>query len=652
VSDEQQDVELERYELFAGPPHAFRIGRRALFRSLGGGLLVVAWRPGAAAQESGARGRGAAPAPEIAAWVHVADDGAVTAFTGKAEVGQDIRTTLAQGVAEELAVPLAKVTMVMGDTAQTPYDMGTFGSRTTPTMLPQLRRAAAAARALLARGEKVAGPIPGDVALTAPAAWKVLGQPAHKTDGRAVVTGQRRYTSDQKRPGMLWGKVLRPPRFGAELARLDDAAAKKVAGARVVRDGGFVGVVAADADVAAAALSALRPEWSGPAEPPPSSRDLFAHLKSHADGSSSPSGDVDRALAAAAHRLQQSYTAAYIAHAPLEPRAAVAEWEGERLTVWTGTQRPFGVRRELADALRVPEAQVRVIVPDTGAGYGGKHTGEAAVEAARLARAAGKPVKVVWTREEELTWAYFRPAGVADVRAGLDPAGALCAWECHNYNSGGSGLETPYQVAARHQAFHSARSPLRQGSYRALASTFNHFAFRLHNLQNGRLRAVLSAAAERFGWGQRPAAADVGHGLACGTEKGGYVATCAEVRIDREAGRVQVLRAVTAFECGAIVNPDVLRNQVEGAVIMGLGGALSEAIEFAEGRVLNARFSGYRVPRFADVPRLETVLLDRKDLPSAGAGESPIVAIAPAIGNAIAAAGGPRLRAMPMRLRG
>ena len=174
--------------------------------------------------------------------------------------------------------------------------------------------------------------------------------------------------------------------------------------------------------------------------------------------------------------MEAVYTVAYIAHAPLEPRAAVAEWDGDRLTVWTGTQRPFGARSELAQAFHLPEDRIRVLVPDTGSGYGGKHTNEAAVEAARLATAAGKPVKLVWTREEEFTWAYFRPAGLIETAAGVDKDGKLTAWEFHNYNSGASGLGTPYKVPSSKVVFHATASPLRQGSYRALAATANHFA--------------------------------------------------------------------------------------------------------------------------------------------------------------------------------
>jgi isoquinoline 1-oxidoreductase len=274
----------------------------------------------------------------------------------------------------------------------------------------------------------------------------------------------------------------------------------------------------------------------------------------------------------------------------------------------------------------------------------------------------------VWTREEEFRYAYFRPAGVIDVAGGVKD-GKLTAWDFHNYNSGGSGLQTPYDIPRKRNEFHGTDSPLRQGSYRGLAAVANHFArechmddlaraakvdpveFRLNNLKDERLRAVLAAAAEGFGWGKRKAEEGRGYGIALGMEKGGYVSTCAEVVVDG-GGPVKVIRAVTAFECGTVINPDQLKNQVEGGVIMGIGGALFERVDFEEGKILNARFSGYRVPRFSDIPKLETILVDRKDLPPAGAGETPIVAIAPAIGNAIFASTGQRLRSLPMAPEG
>jgi isoquinoline 1-oxidoreductase len=469
----------------------------------------------------------------------------------------------------------------------------------------------------------------------------------------------------------MWhGKILRAPAVGATLASVDTAAAAALPDVVVVRDSGFAGVAASSAGLAARALEALRPAWTTTPQPP--GGELYDRLRKPPARAAEPAqrsaaphvvGSVADALKAATRTLASTYTVAYIAHVPLEPRAAVAEWVDGRLTVWTGTQRPFGVKEELAEAFRLAPDKVRVIVPDTGSGYGGKHSGECAVEAARLARAAGRPVKLVWTREEEFRWAYFRPAGVIDVRSGVDASGRLVAWEMHNYNSGPAAIRTLYEAPSQHIEFHPADSPLL--SYRGLAATANHFAreshmdelaaalaiepleFRRRNLKDARLLAVLAAAADRFGWAAARSVPRHGHGIAGGFEKGSYVATCAEVRVDA-SGKPHVIRLVTAFECGAIVNPDQLRNQVEGSVVMGLGGALFEAVEFDQRRILNPRLSAYRVPRFSDVPEIDVVLLDRKDLPSAGAGETPIVAVAPAVAGAIFAATGIRLRALPL----
>jgi nicotinate dehydrogenase subunit B len=674
-------LEPERYELREGPAYNFSFDRRGFFKALGGGIVVVSFISKARGQESGGgRGRGGRNIPqEIAAWLHIDPNGAVTVYTGKVEVGQNARTSLTQAVAEELGAPLRSIELVMGDTERTPYDMGTFGSMTTPQMVPQLRKAAAAARAMLPAGPwesinfaevaKNGTLVKGVTGAAKPkpaAEWKVMGTSVPKVHGREMVTGKHRYTSDVKLPEMLYGRVLRPEKFDATLVSLDSSAAKNIAGVTVVHDGEFAGVAASTPHAAAAAVSALKAEWKSP--PQTSSKTLFSDLLQPAEGDrrqANETGSVEKGLADAAHKLESSYTVAYIAHAPLEPRAAIAEWIGDKLTVWTGTQRPFGVQSELAQAFHLPEQNIRVFMPDTGSGYGGKHTGEAAIEAARLAKAAGKPVKLVWTREEEFTWAYFRPAGVIQIRSGVDKNGRITAWEFHNYNSGTSGINTLYDIPNRKIGFHASKYPLRQGSYRGLAATANHFArevhmdelataagvepleFRLRNLKDERFKAVLRAAADRFGWGKRKADAGTGFGIAGGFEKGSYVAACAEVRC--ESGKPpRVVRMVESFECGAVVNPDHLKNQVEGSIVQGLGGALFEAIDFEDGKILNPRFSKYRVPRFHDAPEIDVVLVDRKDLPSAGAGETPIVTVAPAIANAIFAATGERLRSLPL----
>lgn len=701
--------EPERYELHEQPIE-WDVTRREFFRIVGGGVVVaLLLGDKIGAQPPGGRGqRGGDRPQEIGAWLHIGEDSAITAFTGKVEIGQNIRTSLSQVIAEELRVPLSRIKLVMADTGLVPFDGGTAGSRTTPDMAAQLRRVAAAAREALidlalerttldrgslkvgngrvigadgqpsfeygdlTKGKKLMKVVAAGTPIRRPDEWKVAGTSAPKVLGRDFVTGRHGFASDLRRPGMLHGKVLRPPAFKAKLSSLDTKEAEAVPGVKIVREGEFVGAVAPNQDLAAEAIHALHAEWT--TTPQSSAKDLFKHLKEHVGRGAGAGGrrggdiqgSIDDGLKAADKTLSATYTIAYIAHVPLEPRTALAEFADDRLTVWTGTQMPFRVRGEVANAVGLSADRVRIIVPDMGSGYGGKHSGEAAVEAAKLAKAVGKPVKLVWTREEEFTWAYFRPAGVIDVNAGVKADGTLTAWEFHNYNSGGSAILTPYDVANRKTEFHSTDSPLRQGSYRALASTANVFAreshmddlaravgmnplaFRLKNLKNDRLRAVLEAAAEKFGWSSAKAEARRGLGLACGIEKGSYVATCAEVEIPKDKGPVRVVRAVLAFECGAIVNPDHLRNQAEGALVMGLGGALFERIEFENGKILNPTFSDYRLPRFRDLPAIEIVLLDRKDLLSAGAGETPIVGIAPAIGNAICSATGIRLRSLPM----
>jgi len=668
--------------------------RRQLLKVLGAGMVVMANLPIALGSSLQKREAASSMPQNIAAWIHIGSDSRVTVLTGKVEVGQNARTSITQAVAEELRVAPSAVTVIMGDTDLVPFDMGTFGSLTTPTMIPQLRKAAATAREALidlaakkwkvapasikaanghlthgkltasygdiTKGQKLDGPIPTNPKLTPSSEWTVLGKVMPKVNGRDFVTGKHKYSIDQTVPGMLFAKVLRPPTFGAKLTTVDTSAAAAMPEVKVFRDGDFIAVAAPTARQAEKALTAISADWQE--NEGPSYKKIFSLLRGETTIN-------ELSIPAGSTKSSATYTASYIAHVPLEPRVALAEWDGQKLTVKTGTQRPFGVRAEVANALGIPEKQVRVIVPDTGSGYGGKHTGDAAVEAARIAKGLGKPIKLLWTRAEEFTYAYFRPAGVDEISAAVDANGMVTGWSCDNFNSGSPGIETPYDVQNRHAVSHKCDSPLRQGSYRCLGSTFNNFAreshmdeiahslnldpleFRLKNLTaNPRLAAVLKAAADKFGWGKEKPGENHGFGIACGADKGGFVATCVEVSVDPKNKAIKVIRQVTAFECGKILNPDGLANQINGAVIQGMGGALFEAIEFSNNRILNAHLSRYRVPRYTDLPHMDLVLIDRKDLPSAGAGEAGILSIAPAIGNAIFDATKVRLRGMPMKL--
>lgn len=635
---------------------------RDWFGVLGDGLVVVCAPPGAAEAWTTSGG----------AWLHIGTGGTVTAFTGKVDVGQDNRTALRLLVAEELAVPLTKVRLAMGDTDLCPHDLGTFGSRSIPDAGAALRRAAAHARtaAPAAAGSRRIEIATGDPALTSPTRWQIAGRPQVPPGTLEAVTGARRFVSDLALSGMWHGAVLRPPAPGATLRELHAEAVDGRTDVLLVRTPVLTGIVAADPATARLGLADLLADWNVPDAP--SDHDLEKFLRTHPAGQVTgrggayrhEEGDPDAAVATAAGCGAATYTTAYIAPAPLETRAAVAIWDDDgRLTVWTGTQTPFPVRAQVAAALGLTEDQVRIIVPPTGGGFGGKHAAGVAIEAAVLARQAGRPVRVAWNRHEEFTAATLRPAAVIDVTAGVTADGDLAGWTFANINSGQAAIGTPYRVPHLRLHYQPADSPLPQASYRALAATANNFAresqldelahqlgldpveFRLRNLDDERLIAVLLAAAERAGWDSREAGG--GWGIACGAEKGGRVATAARVRAGSD-GQPRVVRLITAYECGAVVNPEAVISQIEGAAVMALGGALFEAIRFAGGVITNGAFSAYRVPRLTDVPPIEVVLLDRPDLPSAGAGETPMIAVAPAIANAIFSATGRRLRSLPL----
>jgi len=693
---------------FVTPSHEFTASRRTFVQALGAGLVITVTDALSWGQRRGGRGGGGGQggAMPVVARLHLNDDGTIAVMSGKVEEGQGARTELSQAAAEELRVPFDRIRIVMADTDFVPDDGITAGSRTTPGNIPPMRQAAATARELLTRfaaqqwqvdagtlevrdgtitnkktnqkltyadlakskeiAEAFKQPIESNAALTAVSDWKVMGTSAVRANSRDLVTGAHRFPSDITRPNMLYGRVLRPPSYGAKLESIDLSEAKAMKDVVVVREGEFVGFAAPTLFQATAALEAAAKtvSWK-PAPAPTSSKTVHAYLKEHARmGSSSEKG-----FAEAAKTLSATYTLAYIQHTPMEPRAAVAEWDDGKLTVWAGCDGPYRVKGDLVRLFSIPAERVHAIIPDMGGGFGGKHNPDAALEAARLAKAAGKPVWVRWTRAEEFTWAYFRPAAVIECRGGLNAKGSLVAWDFVNINAGGAAVDTPYSIPNKRAQSVGSDSPLAQGAYRCLAATGNNFAresfmdelaaaagvdpleFRLAHLENQRIRTVLETAAKHFNWFERrkKVTPELGVGLACGTEKNSVVAACVEVGIDRKKGEIKVREVCEAFECGPIQNPANLTSQVQGCIVMGLGGALTEEIQFENGKILNASFRDYRVPRFRDVPKIDVHLVPKNDIPSAGGGETPIIALAPAIGNAIFAATGVRLRAMPMR---
>ncbi|AMY08971.1 Nicotinate dehydrogenase subunit B [Luteitalea pratensis] len=634
--------------------------RRAFLKALGGGMLLLVT----------VRAQGV----DVPVRVQVSDDGTYRAFTGKMDMGQGSRTLLTQAFAEELGVPLDRVVLVMGDTRLCPDDGGTWASITTPVTVPVIRKAAAAVRAVRAATPD---------GLVAPAAWRTLGQSVPNVTGLAIVTGAKAYPSDRRVPGLRQAAVVRSPNHKATLKTFDASAAERLPGVRVLRDGDLLATVAGDMATARRAAALVTAEWT-PESLTPQGDWVALFRKTAVEPVEQPRaryppllrrGDVVAGLAGAVARQSSVYQVAPIAHVPLEPRAAIAEWNDDGVTVHSGVQAPFLCRQEVAKALDVPETRVRIVAADSGGAYGGKQRGECEVEAARLSRLAGAPVRVAWTREEEFTCSYARPAGLLDVESGVDAGGRLVAMRFANYNSGAAGLAPQYDIAHHWVGFYRTQSDVRQGSYRSLAAVANNFAleshmdewaatlgldpvaFRLRNITDARLREVIERSAARFGWKADAAARKSaptrertgsrrGVGMSCNLEKDARLALFVEVEVS--GTDVRVVRMVATGDFGAALNPDALQNQMTGAIIQGLGGALWEQVTYDGTTQRTRRLSEYRVPRFRDLPDLDVQLIDRRDIEPAGAGESPITLTAPALAAAIFDATGERRRSLPL----
>ena len=626
--------------------------RRAFLAALGGGvLLLVSVR----AQDR-----------DLPVRVQLTDDGRARAFTGKMEMGQGARTLLTQAFAEELGLPVDRVDLVMGDTALCPDDGGTWASITTPQTVPVIRKAAAAMRA---RGTG------GSADLTPPAQWRTMGTSVRHVQGPAIVTGRRRYPSDLRTEGLQHAVVVRAPHHKARLRDADTRAAAAIPGVRIVRDGDLIAAVASTERRAREAAGRVHASWTPePLTPQATWPDLYR--KTAVPPTAQPQaryppllerGDVTAAMRGATTRRSSTYWVDPIAHVPLEPRAAVATWDAasDSVTVLSGAQAPFLVRQEVARALGIAETRVRIIVSDSGGGFGGKQRGECEVEAARVARAAGVPIRMAWTREEEFTCSYTRPAGLIEVESALDDQRRVAAMRFTTFNAGPAGLRPQYEIAHHWIGACRTQSDVRQGSYRSLAATANNFAleshmdewavaldedpvaFRLRHIDDVRLREVVQATTRRFGWSTASARPrGRGIGFACNLEKDARLALCVEVEVtDRD---VRVLRMVATGDFGAALNPDALQHQMSGALIQGLGGALWERVTFDTTSQQTRRLRDYRVPRFRDLPHMDVQILDRRDVEPAGAGESPITLTAPAVAAAIASATGQRRTSLPL----
>ncbi len=688
-------------------------------------------------------------ANQVDDWLAINPDGTVTVFCGKIDSGTGVRTALAQIVAEELEVPFERVHMVMGDTGLTPDEGITAGSMTVMTSGSALRQAAAEARRMLLElaserldaapeeldvhdgvitvrihperslrfeelmgGKRFNRQVSGQAPLKSPQTYHTVGASTRRAELPAKFTGQPSFVQNVRIPGMLHARLVRPPGPGAKLVAMDESSIKGVPGVvQVVRKGNFVGVLAEREEQAIQAAKLLKVEWQE-GSPFPRMEDLYASLKAQKtdDVILVNEGNLAGGLKQASRRLQRVYYQPYHAHASIGPSCAVADVRADEATIWAATPGPYPLRGALAQLLDLPAEKIRVIHVEGAGSYGQNGADDAAADGAVLSQAAGRPVRVQWSREDEFAWEPKAPAMIMELQAGLDEQGAVTGWEfqvwspSHTARPRYAGQLLTYQLineqeeqpprwsfgaernAKTNYDFPNQRvtvhwlshSPLHASSFRSLGGAENTFAnesfmdelaaavqadpveYRMRYLKEPRLQEVLKAAAEQAGWQSRPspqlrqaslaqAGVAEGRGVAFARYENdvAIVATIVFVQVDLESGAVKVPRVVVAHDCGLIINPDGVRNQIEGNVIQSLSRALKEEVKFTEQRITSLDWDSYPILRFDEVPEVEIVLINRPDQPALGAGEPSQVTTAAALANAIFDATGARVRQIP-----
>jgi nicotinate dehydrogenase subunit B len=679
------------------------LSRRDFLRVAGSGLFIF-FAPetfGEIAQPQ--RGRGYPT--DLNAYLKIGEDGRVSLFCSKIEMGQGIITSMRQMLAEELDVSLDSTDIVMGDTMLCPWDSGTTGSRSTKYYGPPLRKAGAEARAILlkmaseqlnitheylvvkngvvsdktnathkvtyaelVRGKQIKGQIP-DVPIKSVSEHTVSGKPTMRTDALGKVTGEAKFTGDIRLPHMLYAKVLRPPSHDATLVSADISKAENIKGAIVIQEDGLIAVLHENPELAENALAMVSAKWDVP-EPKVDNQSIFGYLKKAAsDGSVYvEQGNLSDGHAAAKKRIESEFYNHYVAHAPIEPYTVLARTEDEKVTVWASTQAPFGVRTTVAETLKIPEEDVHVITPFVGGGFGGKKSGQQINEAVKLSKISGRPVQLAWTRKEEFFFDAFRPAAVVKMQSGLNEEGQITFWECDILFTGSRSSEPIYEIPHFCVKTYSKNNvhPFGTGAWRGPGSNTNVFAmeshtdimaqaagmdplqFRMINLTDKRMIRVLNAAADKFGHDFKSGPSGRGYGICCTNYLNTYVATIAQVSVNRSTGKVKVERVVCAQDMGEIINPQGAEIQIEGGITMGLSAALSEEIEFSGGKIDTENFGTYQITRFSDAPPVDVVLVENPDLPPQGCGEPAITTVGAALANAIFDAVGARVYTLPM----
>jgi len=684
--------------------------RRDFFKLVGGGIVIF-FLPRCTSESVPVAEPGKRSLPkDYNAFVKINEDGTVSCYTGKIEMGQGIIMSLVQVFADELNVPMEKIKMVMGDTELCPWDGGTWGSTTIRSFGPNMRRAVAEARGVLielasnklkvpasqltvvdgvisdpsnpgksvtyaelAKGKKIDKYLDVKPAVEDYTKFTFIGKSFKRNDSKLKVTGEAKYTGDMKLPGMLFARIVRPKSLSGKLVSVDYSEAEKIPGTKVFRDGDLVGVLNENYVLASRALEKVKAEYSYD-EIKVNDKSIFESMvkaDSTADVETT-AGDLEPGFKQCDKVIETEIHDPFLAHAPIETHSALARFEKEKLTVWASTQTPYPLQDALASHFSMTLDKVRVIVPFVGGGFGGKSKFQQAMEAAKLAKIAAKPVMVIYTRDEEFLYDNFHSAGVIKVKAGIDKSGMIKAWDYHVYFCGTRGSEIIYDVP-NHKITshdHKANTPqvhiLDTGPWRApnnntntlgrelqidrlaAAAKMDPLEFRLKNLKDQRMIDTLKAAADLFGYvPAKKHPSGRGIGIAIGTDVGTMVAEIAEIEVDKKTGQVKVLRIACAQDMGLSVNPHGSTMQMEGCITMALGYTFAEEIRFEGGEVIDRNYDTYQLPRFSWVPKIDTLILDRKDQPPHGGGEPAIIAVGAVIGNAIFDATGARLFQMP-----
>ncbi len=697
-------------------PKPIELTRRTFLKHLGvvGGGIIVSFSIGTDVLSAirqpltGAAPRGLPT--DFNAFLEIGANNKVTCYAGKAELGQGTINSIAQLMAEELDVPFDAINMILGDTDLCPWDMGTFGSMTIRFFGPPARMAAAKARSVLldlasehmkiprekletkngsvfeksrkdnsitygelTQGKLIMKEMTHAPTLKKPADFNVIGRTYDRRDGLDKVTGKAKYGGDIRLPGMLYAKILRPPAHGVKLKGLDTSKAEAIPGVQVIKEKNLTTVLHELPDMAEHALSLVKAEFTT-ADSTLDNDTIFDHLIKNAPPGNveSEAGKLETGQKEASTIVKKVYYDSYTAHAPIETHTSTAGFDKGRLTIWSSTQRPFGIKDQVANVLKLKRDNIRVITTYVGGGFGGKSSNLEALEAAILAKRTGKPVQVSWSREEEFFNDTFKPAAVVNITSGINNKGRITFWDYDVLFAGSDGAnvfyDIPHHSAKSHGGWMRSRGvhPFNVGAWRAPGTNTNTFAresqidlmavkagmdpftFRIRNLKDKKMIGVLEKTAEIYDWKNRKKTEGTGFGMACSIRSGTYVAMMAEVEVDKKSKYVDVKRVVTVQNMGLCIDPEGAKMQMEGCIMMGLGYALFEEVRFKDGKILDTNFDTYEIPMFSRMPEIKTHIIKADSDPAQGGGEPGIVCMGAILANAVFDATGVRVYHLPI----